>query len=592
MPKISDATVEKLKDAPIADVAQHYGFQLKKSGTASMAASCKLPSHSEDKTPSFTVSIRENAFKCFGCGEHGYPMQLVAEMEGLDMKTDFVHIMEKLASIHTIPLEYEKPSDPRAAEKAAERKEIAGINEFARDHFHVRKLAQAIKKDHPFAHYLQNERQITASTIKDFEIGIASERFNDLKDIAKEKNIPERSLVKAGLAGQSKDAEDPSRRTYDFFRRRIIFPIKDVSGTIVGFGGRLIPEIEGTNAPSNKAPKYINTPDNALFNKSRVLYGLHEAVQKSGHPKLERLCITEGYLDVAMAYQAGLPYYTAPMGTSLTKDQIRLAFRHSDDLIMVMDGDKAGHRAAIAAAELLAPFIEDGRTVGFVFLPAGKDVDDFVRENGPAALKELEDKAYPLSQVLTRAIKAELPERFNENHVSKVSNTVRRILTSMPDTLFKGTLINQFVQSFDARPEIMKAMSNSLDGVSQIAAPQPNKPAELRSEKEHIGNRNATTRPTVQTGHSRSRPAPVGNGNAPVDPYSASIGAPVRQARNPAVTNETARPQEQSVARMLPDQRPVSEQEPGHSLSNPRVLEHLNNEREKYLNMTDPVLGR
>lgn len=326
------------------------------------------PFHGE-KTPSFYVNDEKAFYHCFGCSAHGDAIRWLVEHSGLQ----FVDAVKELAAAAGLEI---PASDPRQAERDREREEMLAIMRRAAERF-------AAARDGGLD-YLRG-RGIDGDVITAFEIGFApSPRarrplHEEIGDVAIEK------LIALGLARQHPETGE----IRDFFRNRIMIPIHDTRGRVIGFGGRVIGKAE---------PKYLNSPDTPLFDKGRTLFNAHRAAaaaRKSG-----RLVIVEGYMDVIALYRAGVPEAVAPNGTALTEAQISNAWRMADTPICCFDADKAGRSAAARAAIRALPLLEPGKSLAFAFPPEGKDPDDVLREGGPAAVSALLASPRPLVDVL------------------------------------------------------------------------------------------------------------------------------------------------------------------------------------------------
>ena len=331
------------------------------------------PFHNE-KTPSFYVNDDKAFYHCFGCGAHGDAITFLMEQEG----REFRDAVADLAAEAGLEMPQESP-EARERAKAA-----AGLHDVARmagDWFRtkLREIDGKAARD-----YLA-ERGLSGETMQTFGIGFAPDSRGAL---VRALDVPVDKLLAAGLIVQP---EDSGRDPYDRFRGRIVFPIRDTRGRTVGFGGRILGPGE---------PKYLNSPDGPLFDKGRLLYNFDRAApaaRKSG-----RLAIVEGYMDVVALAEAGFVEAAAPMGTAMTEDQMRLAWRAVAEPVLCFDGDAAGRRAAHRAALRALPLLEPGRSLRFAILPAGQDPDDLVRASGLAAFTALLESAEPLIDHLWR----------------------------------------------------------------------------------------------------------------------------------------------------------------------------------------------
>jgi len=347
---------------------------LKKKGKEYTAC---CPFHNE-KTPSFTVSDSKQFYHCFGCGAHGTALGFFMEYENLD----FVDAIEALAAEYNLDVPRENTgftNGPTKDDKQPLYDIIAKASEL---------FQQQLKSSDKAVDYLK-QRGLTGDIAKTYNLGYAPEGWNFLTDnLGKDKTTID-TLVSTGLLVQKDGGKQ-----YDRFRDRIIFPITDRRGRIIGFGGRVIDDGE---------PKYLNSPENAVFHKGLELYGLYET--RKAVRKLERIIIVEGYMDVVALAQHGIEYAVASLGTATTKDQIQKTLRTVSEIIFCYDGDAAGLKAAWRALENTLPIIRDGQIVKFLFLPEKEDPDSMVRKEGKQDFEQRLDNATTLSDFLFDTLK-------------------------------------------------------------------------------------------------------------------------------------------------------------------------------------------
>ena len=384
MGRVPEELVDRIRDgAPIEDVVGEF-VPLKKAGT-NYKGLC--PFH-EEKTPSFNVNPRMGIYKCFGCGAGGNVFQFLMQHEGIS----FPEALSRLAKRQGIDLSSYEGSQKRSPQKPDTRQKILAANRLAADFF---KVALESNPGERGRRYLE-ERAITRESINRFRIGFAPPRWDALVKALGKRGIPPDDLAKAGLAVRS----EGQNRIYDRFRDRIMFPIRNHEGEIVGFGGRSLPDSDSCHATA----KYVNSPDTALFKKGRTLYGFYEGRESIREKK--RVLVTEGYFDVISLWLHGFREAVAPLGTALTAEHIRRLKAHAEELVFVFDADAAGlaasERAGSVAGRMLglagAPdllvasdvlrkdFIDrDGAGavhLKVVNLPEGRDIDTFLNENG------------------------------------------------------------------------------------------------------------------------------------------------------------------------------------------------------------------
>ena len=347
--------------------------KLKRAG-ANYSACC--PFHNE-KTPSFTVSQTKQFYHCFGCGAHGTAVGFLMEYNGMG----FVDAVRELAQSVGMSV----PEEERSAEARQKATEDLGLHAV---------LAQASQyyrtclRDSPVAIEYLKRRGLSGEVAKQFGIGYAPDGWQNLAQAFSD--YQEKSLLSAGLVKQNDE-----RRRYDVFRDRIMFPIVDVRGNIIGFGGRVLDKGE---------PKYLNSPETPVFEKGRELYGLFQArraIRDAG-----RVVVVEGYMDVVALAQSGVGYAVATLGTATTPVHVQRLLRQSDEVVFCFDGDTAGKRAAWRALENSLAQLVDGKQLRFLFLPDGEDPDSFVRQHGRASFEDLLQKAIPLSQFLIEGLLA------------------------------------------------------------------------------------------------------------------------------------------------------------------------------------------
>lgn len=357
------------------DVVEIVGerVKLKKSGR-NHSGLC--PFHQE-KSPSFTVSADKQFYHCFGCGAHGNALRFLMEYD----KLRFPEAVEQLASRVGVEVPREGADDPRAQARERKRKEGVNLLEMSASFFRERLRmpeAQAARE------YLER-RGLSTDVQKTFGIGYAPGQWEALKQHLTGQGVAEAVQVEYGLLVQHEE----SGRTYDRFRDRVVFPIRDVRGRTLGFGGRVLGDAK---------PKYLNSPETPVFHKGRELYGLYEARQASH--RLERLLIVEGYMDVVALAQFDIRNAVATLGTATTEDHLQRLFRVVGEVVFCFDGDNAGRQAAARALETVLPQMIDGRQARFLFLPEGEDPDSLVRKEGREAFEDRVTCASPLSEFL------------------------------------------------------------------------------------------------------------------------------------------------------------------------------------------------
>ncbi|WP_170366901.1 DNA primase [Ruegeria arenilitoris] len=343
-------------------------------GKGDMWAPC--PFHHE-KTASFHVDDQKGFYYCFGCHAKGDAISFVKETENVS----FIEAVEILAREAGLPM---PARDPKAQEKQDHRAQLADVMEQAVQFFRLQLKTGAGAE----ARAYMDRRGLDAQALDRWEIGFAPDGWQALWDHLRGKNVAEDLILGAGLAKPSNKGKKP----YDTFRNRIMFPIRDPRGRCIAFGGRAMD-------PNDNA-KYLNSPETALFDKGRSLYNHGPARQAAG--KGQPLVVAEGYMDVIALSEAGFGAAVAPLGTAITEHQLHMLWRIADEPIIALDGDTAGLRAAMRAIDLALPLLVAGKSLRFALMPEGKDPDDLLRAEGPAAVQAVLDAAIPMVRLLWR----------------------------------------------------------------------------------------------------------------------------------------------------------------------------------------------
>jgi DNA primase len=376
-----------LSRVDIVDVIDRL-VPLKKAG-ANHVACC--PFHSE-KTPSFTVSQAKQFYHCFGCGAHGTAIGFLMEFSG---KT-FPEAVEELARDAGVEVPRVE-TRPGEAERREQAQDLSGLLLTAAKYY------RAALKEAPRAIEYLKGRGLTGAIAAHFGIGYAPDGWQPLAGAFERYDDPELETAGLVLAGEA-------GKRYDRFRDRIMFPIHDSRGQVIGFGGRVLGEGE---------PKYLNSPETPVFSKGRELYGLYlarNAIRDAG-----RVVVVEGYMDVVALAQHGVDYAVATLGTATTPVHVQKLLRQSDRVVFCFDGDTAGRKAAWRALENALPAIIDGKNASFLFLPDGEDPDDYIRARGKAAFEALIERATPLSEYLLAELSARHPPANAEGRAALVT---------------------------------------------------------------------------------------------------------------------------------------------------------------------------
>jgi len=394
--------------ADIVDVVDSR-VALKKRGKEYIAC---CPFHNE-KSPSFTVSQSKQFYHCFGCGAHGTALGFIMEYERLD----FVDAVETLAAEYHMEVPREQGSfDPAQDDK----KHIYNVLEKAAVSY-----ASELKTTPRAIDYLK-QRGLSGEIAKTFQMGYAPDSWDFILAQHGASNENRAACLKAGLT-----IEKNPQKHYDRFRDRIMFPIRDRRGRVIGFGGRILDKGE---------PKYLNSPETPVFHKGEELYGLYEARQAL--KDLQRIIIVEGYMDVVALAQHGIPYAVATLGTATSQEQIGKLFRIVPELIFCYDGDAAGKKAAWRALENALPVLRDGVQARFLFLPDGEDPDTLVRKEGQQAFEQRLSKATPLSEFMLNHL-AEPIDLSSADGKARLKEQATPLIARITDGVFKDLLFIQ-----------------------------------------------------------------------------------------------------------------------------------------------------
>ena len=399
---------------------------LKKAGKNYQA---RCPFHDE-KTPSFSVSPDKQFYHCFGCGVSGTALTFLMEYERLD----FVDAVEALARIAGVEVPREG-AQQRGPDNRPLYAALADADGFFRRQLKGAETAVA---------YLKG-RGLTGMVARDFGIGFAPDEWQALSD-ALGKNHSKSDLLKAGLL-----TENDKGRVYDRFRGRIMFPIHDTRGRVIGFGGRVMASEDG--------PKYLNSPETPVFHKGRELYGLYEA--RKALRQIDRLLVVEGYMDVVALAQAGIANCVASLGTATTAEHFQKLYRYCEEVVCCFDGDSAGRKAAWRALENALPTLTEGRQLKFMFLPEGEDPDSLVRKEGREAFLSRAQAASPAIEYLFSRLSEGL-DLAQLDGQARLASLAMPYLKRVPDGILKQ-LMNRRLQ----------ALTGFTDEQSETVTPPP-----------------------------------------------------------------------------------------------------------------------
>ena len=463
---------ELINRTDVVEVVGRY-VQLKKGGANYMGL---CPFHGE-KSPSFSVSPTKQFFHCFGCGKNGNAIGFLMEHGGMS----FIEAVKDLAQSYglQVPEDDADPADRQRAQQQRQRQ--ATLNEVlekAGESYrkHLKSSSQAVN-------YLKG-RGLSGEVAKLFGLGYAPEGWRNLASVFTD--YQDALLVESGLVITHEESGEEDKR-YDRFRDRIMFPIRNVKGECIGFGGRVLGE--GT-------PKYLNSPETPVFSKGRELYGLFEArtaLREAGY-----VLVTEGYMDVVALAQLGFPNAVATLGTACTTDHVQKLFRFTDSVVFSFDGDAAGRRAARKALDGALPFATDVRNVKFLFLPAEHDPDSFVRAHGTDAFSRMVSDATPLSRFVMEVARDGCDIDSAEGR-ALLAAQAKPLWLAMPDGVLKTQLLNELADTVGiGQHELQRLwLASTPSGAPNTSA----KPAAKSGF--------ASTSPWTRTGNSK-RPPPIG----------------------------------------------------------------------------------
>ena len=435
----SNSSIENLKDQ--IDIVNVIGqvVQLKKAG-ANFKGLC--PFHNE-KTPSFVVSGTKQYFTCFGCGASGDVIEFVKRYYNLE----FGEAVEKLANEYGITMERSSYDDKRT--------KYYEVNKMAATFFY-----DCFTKTANKGYSYMKKRGITPQVLKKFGIGYADEKWDSLYKYLKSKGVDDNMMLELGLISQSKG------KCYDRFRNRVIFPIINTSGKVIGFGGRAI-------EPDDN-PKYLNSPESKVFQKKNNLFGLNISRQSAG--KEGYIIIVEGYMDAISLYQSGITNVAASLGTALTDNQAKLVHRYTKEVILSYDADNAGRAAALRGIDILR---NAGCKVRVLHVTDGKDPDEFVKKNGKPAFLKLVEGAMPYGDYKLDAAKIGFDLATDEGKIDYMKAAVGIISTMSPieQEVYKKKLSRELNVS-----EV--ALDKEISGKSSM--PQANKPERRGEDEESV----------------------------------------------------------------------------------------------------------
>jgi DNA primase len=464
-----------------ADIIEVIGSRVPlKKGGKEYKACC--PFHDE-KSPSFTVVPDKQFYHCFGCGAHGTVLGFLMEYDHLG----FVEAVEELAA--RVGLEVPREQDATVRPKPADDlfAILDQVAEFYRTQFRL---------DARVAEYAKR-RGLSEATLSRFGIGYAPNAWDALTRTFGATEADQRRLLQAGLVierdrrGEG-DAAPGRSGSYDRFRDRLMFPIRDSRGRTLGFGGRIIDQGE---------PKYLNSPETELFHKGRELYGLYEARQATRN--LTRLLVVEGYMDVARLHQAGITYAVATLGTATTPDHLQRLFRIVNEVVFCFDGDRAGKAAAWRALENALPQVRQGRQIRFLFLPDGHDPDSLVGEEGRDAFEARLKGALSFSDYFIRELSSRVDTATVDGR-AQLAETARPLIEKIPAGVYRELLVDALARVVGMAPEKLESLMSlgsqaKADGGPASRAGTSNSPSPFRPKTALAAGRGSLVRQAIRT---------------------------------------------------------------------------------------------
>jgi len=426
----------------VVDVVGRY-VQLRKGGV-NLLGLC--PFHNE-KTPSFTVSPTKQFYHCFGCGAHGTALTFLMQHTG----ASFPEAVRTLAASVGMAVP-DQPRSPREQAATQQRKlEVSRQQQWLQD---AQAHYVALLQSSPQAQQYLKRRGISSEVIERFGLGWSGVDGRGLARVFAHYDDPD--LPESGLVVDGKDG-----RRYDRFRERIMFPIRNAKGQLVGFGGRVMDQGE---------PKYLNSPETPLFSKGTELYGLWEARQAIRRENC--VLVVEGYMDVVGLAQHGIHHAVATLGTATTEHHVQKLLRASERIVFSFDGDRAGRSAAWRALNVCLPLARDDVSIRFLFLPQGQDPDSYVREFGAPALRELLNAAMPLSRFLLDELAARHPLHEVEGRAACVV-AAQPLLAQLPQGTLRLQIEREFARQVQLTPEeLMQALQAQAQRHQPLVARQ------------------------------------------------------------------------------------------------------------------------
>jgi len=417
---------EVLARVDIIDIVKAAGIPIKKTG-ANYLACC--PFHHE-KTPSFSVNQSKQFYHCFGCGVHGDAISFLKEMQGLS----FTQAIEQLAT----PLGLAIPLSKEEEQQQTVQQQWYQLMAQVMDYYQVQLKTHA-KASHVID-YLKN-RGLTGEIAKEYGLGFAPPGWDNVLTTFGKSSQEKEALSALGLL-----IKNEQQKLWDRFRNRIMFPIRDAKGRVLGFGARVI-------ETDSKEPKYLNSPETVLFHKSTCLFGLYELLKRTRC--VSSAIIVEGYMDVIALAQQDIGAL-ATLGTAVTEQHLKKLFRYTSNVTFCFDGDSAGRGAANKAMHLLLPFMQDGYEIRFVFLPEGYDPDTYIRKKGSTAFKALLSNGIPFSEYFFEVLMQQVTPSTIDSK-AKLVKMAKALLVQLPNGVFREMMFHRLSEIVSVRPSIVNS---------------------------------------------------------------------------------------------------------------------------------------
>ena len=425
MVRYSDEIIDEVRQTnDIVDIISQY-VHLKRSGRNFFGL---CPFHNE-KSPSFSVSPDKQIFHCFGCGVGGNVFTFLTKIEGIN----FIEAVQTLAERSNIQLPtLENRGDSLKEELKAK---VYKVNEFAANYYHE----NLYKPESKIAQEYIKKRKLTNETLKSFQIGFSG-KFNELYKALKKQGFEEREILESGLVNKNDNG-----KYIDRYRNRLMFPICDVRGRVIAFGGRVL---------DDSKPKYINSPENVVYSKGRHLFGLNVAKKSD----VKKILIVEGYMDVISLHQRGVKNVVASLGTAMTQQQGWLLRKSSEQIILSFDSDEAGLSAKMRALDILQNM---GCDIRILQMEGAKDPDEYIIKYGSARFQTLIEKALSVVEFKVKILKRNL-DLNNTNDKIKFLNEIAKLISKIDNTIEKEVYIERIAKSYNISKEAIYAEVNKL----------------------------------------------------------------------------------------------------------------------------------